>query len=152
MNPLRPRKVVPSIFAIDFEELRRLGMRAVVFDLDRTLRDPGPNDVKPEVLSLLERLTERGFRVGILTNRRPLEEDPLHEALAKTYPLCHTARKPSKRGFLSLLRTLETPPERAVMVGDRLLTDVLGANRLGMYSIRIRPEMRTGRSRRRPGG
>jgi len=26
-----------------------------------------------------------------------------------------------------------------VMIGDRLFTDVLGANRLGIYSIRIKP-------------
>jgi len=29
-------------------------------------------------------------------------------------------------------------PARAVMIGDRRLTDILGANRSGIYSIRVR--------------
>ena len=152
MNPLRPREVVASVFDIDFEALRRLGMQAVVFDLDRTLRDPGPNHVKPEVLSLLERLTASGLRVGILTNRHPAEEDPLHASLARIYPLRLAARKPWKAGFLALLRELDASPHQAVMVGDRLLTDVFGANRLGMYSIRVRPRCAASQPRARPSG
>ena len=135
---LRPRETVPSILEIDFERLRGLGVRAVLFDVDRTLKARGPTPLEPSVASLLERLRSAGFGVGILTNRRH-DGDPFLDALGDRYPLCHTARKPWKRGFLSLLHELRASPTEAAMVGDRFLTDVLGANRLHIYSIRVLP-------------
>ncbi len=146
MNLLRPRETVPSILEIDFARLRRLGMTAVLFDLDKTLKERGPAGLEPAVLALLEHLDSIGFRVGILTNRRH-DGDPLLNVLGDRYPLRHAARKPWKRGFLWLLRELGAAPHQAVMVGDRLLTDVLGANRLGIYSIRVRPTLGTSRHR-----
>jgi len=35
------------------------------------------------------------------------------------------------------LDKLDALPKEAVMVGDRIFTDIFGANRLGIYSIRI---------------
>ena len=141
MHLLRPRETVRSILEIDFERLLRQGMTTILFDLDQTLKERRVADMEPAVLALLERLDTIGLRVGILTNRRH-NGDPLLDTLGDRYPLRHTARKPWKRGFLSLLQELGASPQQAVMVGDRLLTDVFGANRLGIYSIRVLPPRR----------
>ena len=138
MRLFRPSETVPSIFAIDFPRLYEQGKRAVLFDLDKTLGGRRPARLEPSVVALLERLTDMGFRIGVLTNRRRVEGDPVIAQLAARYPLCHRAGKPSKRGFLTLLSAMEIPPGQAVMVGDRFLTDIFGANRLGIYSIRVR--------------
>ena len=79
-----------------------------------------------------------GFHIGILTNRRRIRNDPVIAALARRYPLHHTASKPGKAGFLALLQELKNPIAQAVMIGDRTFTDIFGANRLGIYSIRVR--------------
>jgi hypothetical protein len=153
MRLLRPDETAASIFAVDYQRLYATGKRAILFDLDRTLGGHRPSRLEPEVFTLLEDLTEMGFRIGILTNRRlrggskslfghctpSVKGDPVIDALARRYPLRHTAGKPGKRGFLALLAELDVPKERAVMIGDRILTDVFGANRLGIYSIRIKP-------------
>jgi HAD superfamily phosphatase (TIGR01668 family) len=50
--------------------------------------------------------------------------------------------KPSRQGFQKALELLQTTPDRAVMIGDQLFTDIWGANRMGMRSIwveRIHP-------------
>jgi HAD superfamily phosphatase (TIGR01668 family) len=137
MRLLRPDEKASSIFAIDYERLYRAGKRAILFDLDKTLGGHRPRRLEPEVYALLKDLATLEFRVGILTNRRQVKDDPVIEMLARRYPLLHTARKPAKRGFLTLLAELDIPKERAVMIGDRLITDIFGANRLGIYSIRI---------------
>ncbi len=149
MSLLRPRETVRSILEIDFERLVRQGMTTVLFDLDQTLKERKVRDMEPAVLALLEKLDAIGLRVGILTNRRH-NGDPLLDALQDRYPLRHTARKPSKKGYLSLLEELGASPQQAVMVGDRLLTDVFGANRLGIYSIRVLPPRRRPLWRRPP--
>ena len=139
MNLLRPREEVGSILDVDYERLYRLGKRAILFDLDNTLGGRRPAKLAPEVTTLLDKLTKMGFGIGILTNRRIGTKDAVIVELAKSYPLRCRAGKPWKKGFLDILAQMDLPAERAVMIGDRLFTDVLGANRLGIYSIRIKP-------------
>ncbi|HUT86606.1 MAG TPA: HAD-IIIA family hydrolase [Candidatus Heimdallarchaeota archaeon] len=137
MKLLRPREIATSIFEIDFARLYDAGKRAVLFDLDNTLGKRRSKRLEPQVLALLDDLKAAGFRVGILTNRRLSGGDQVIDLLAQKYPLLHRARKPGKNGFLQLIEQLDVSPQAAVMVGDRLLTDIFGANRLGIYSIRI---------------
>jgi len=138
MKLLRPCETASSIFEIDFSRLYGTGKRAVLFDLDNTLGKRRSKRLEPQVLALLDDVKAMGFGVGILTNRRLSGGDQVIDQLAQKYPLLHRAGKPGKNGFLQLLETLDASPQEAVMVGDRLLTDVFGANRLGIYSIRIR--------------
>jgi len=138
MRLLRPRETAATVFEIDFGRLSSAGKRAILFDLDNTLGKRWSKRLEPQVLSLLDGLQAKGFGVGILTNRRASGGDDVIRLLAGKYPLLHRARKPGKTGFLQLMEQLGTSAEETVMVGDRLLTDVFGANRLGIYSIRIR--------------
>ncbi|KPJ57804.1 MAG: hypothetical protein AMS16_00760 [Planctomycetes bacterium DG_58] len=138
MRLFRPRELASSIFDIDFARLYREGKRVVLFDLDNTLGQRWPKQLDPDVVRFLENLKRMGFQVGILTNRRQSNGDQVIEHLAQSYPLLHRAGKPSKKGFLQLLKEFDASPREAVMVGDRLLTDIFGANRLEIYSVRIR--------------
>ena len=137
MNLLRPHREVASIFEVDYERLYSLGKRAILFDLDNTLGGRRPAQLSPKVTTLLDSLTRMGFRIGILTNRRIGTKDAVITELSRKYPLLCRAGKPRKRGFEDILAQIGLPPERAVMIGDRLFTDILGANRLGIYSIRV---------------
>lgn len=100
---------------------------------------PGGTYPNPSESALLDKLTKTGFRVGIITNRRFGTKDAVIVELAESYPVRYRAGKPRKKGFLDILAKMNLPAERAVMIGDRLFTDVFGANRLGIYSIRIKP-------------
>ena len=137
MSLLKPREQVGSIFDVDYDRLYREGKRAILFDLDNTLGGRRTAQLTPEVRSLLDDLTDKGFRIGILTNRRWGTGDPVIVELGCKYLLRVRAGKPRKGGFKKILSQLDIPCEGAVMIGDRLFTDVFGANRLGIYSIRI---------------
>jgi len=137
MKILRPDEVVSSIFQIDYERLLRSGKRAIIFDLDNTLGPRKSTQLEAQVLALLDSLKGMGFHVGILTNRRNITNNLSINRLAEDYPLVHRASKPARGGFLFLLDKLDALPKEAVMVGDRIFTDIFGANRLGIYSIRI---------------
>ncbi len=138
MKLLRPCEEAGSILDIDYKKLYRLGKRGILFDLDNTLGGRRPAQLAPEVTTLLDKLTKMEFRIGILTNRRIGTKDRVIVELAAKYPLRCRAGKPRKKGFLDILAQMDVPPEHVVMVGDRLFTDILGANRLGIYSIRIK--------------
>ena len=133
MRKLRPTETVEAIFDIDFERLRILGKQALLFDFDKTLAARG-SPIMPSVSNaLLANLATTGFRIGILTNRRP------RRTIADvSYPIIYRARKPRRAGCLAMLETLSSSPEQAVMIGDRYITDVLGGNRLGIHTIRVK--------------
>ena len=138
MRLLRATETAATILDVDYDRLHATGKRVLLFDLDNTLGRRGMEHLPERILDFLLTLGERGFRVGVLTNRRRNAEGPAVRTLRAHVPVVHAAGKPARRGFLELLDVLEATPKDAVMIGDRRLTDVLGANRLGIHSIRVR--------------
>ena len=49
------------------------------------------------------------------------------------------ATKPLKRGFKKAIKELDLPEKNIAAVGDQIFTDVIGANRMKMYSILVEP-------------
>lgn len=133
----RPKETAESVFAIDYDRLWNAGKRVLIFDLDRTLTAWQGETLSRATKALLDSLTEKGFRIAILSNRKPegLNGDFL---TAVPFPVVRNAGKPRSRAFCMLLDQLKARAAEAVMIGDRYLTDVLGANRLGIHSIRVR--------------
>ncbi|HHK67083.1 MAG TPA: YqeG family HAD IIIA-type phosphatase [Candidatus Acetothermia bacterium] len=135
---LSPDEKASSIFEIDYDALYAAGKRVLLFDLDNTLGEGRPDRLAPAARELLLRLRKDGFRIGVITNRRRPAELPVFRDLSEHALLYHRACKPLKRGFLSLLEKLDASVDQAVMIGDRRLTDVFGANRVGIYTILLR--------------
>jgi len=54
-------------------------------------------------------------------------------------PFISAARKPSRRKLREAASKMNLPVEKVAMVGDRLFTDVLAGNRLGMFTILVEP-------------
>ncbi len=138
MRLLRAREVVDSVFDIDYDRLWAAGVRALLFDLDNTLGRRRSRRLGDEARALLHSLERRGFKVGILTNRRRGEAGGSAAELAREFTTLDVARKPHRAGFARVLAELGQPPSAAAMIGDRRLTDILGANRSGIYSIRVK--------------
>jgi HAD superfamily phosphatase (TIGR01668 family) len=137
MRLLRATETVETIFDVDYDRLRQAGKHVLLFDLDNTLGRWGAERLPARTIDLLLSLSDQGFKVGVLTNRKRNTEVPAMHTLRRHVPVVHAAGKPARRGFLSLLDALDASPADAVMIGDRRLTDVLGANRLGIHSIRV---------------
>ncbi len=54
-------------------------------------------------------------------------------------PYFSGAGKPSRRKLRQAIRAMDLPVSRVAMVGDRLFTDVLAGNRMGMFTILVEP-------------
>ena len=54
-------------------------------------------------------------------------------------PFISAAKKPSRRKLRQAAREMDLPLEQVAMVGDRLFTDVLAGNRLGMFTVLVEP-------------
>lgn len=50
------------------------------------------------------------------------------------------AQKPSRKGYRRALEKFKTPQEHTAMLGDKLLTDILGAKRSGVLALMVEPK------------
>lgn len=140
MRLIQPDEIRTSVHHVDYGQLRRFGRRALLFDLENTLclyRDWRFDD---RTWALLRDLLAQAFRIAILSNA-PLPEDSQFrgELASLGIPVFMRARKPLRGGFLRALEALGAKAEEAAMIGDQLLTDVLGAKRAGLYAILVDP-------------
>ena len=134
---LFPDEKANSVDDIDYERLVSSGIKAIIFDLDNTLALWGEDELEQEIVDLFDFLTSIGLRVGIMSNTKRQEIQDF--VLKLPFPHLFNANKPRSKGFKLMLDKLGVSAEKTVMVGDQLFTDVLGANRLDIYTIRVDP-------------
>lgn len=137
MRLLTPAECRPSVFAVDLERLRERGIRAIIVDLDNTLvawRHPRPTAAVHEWLA---RARAAGFKVCILSNGGARRVEAFAGECG--IPCVGAAGKPRRRAFRAALACLGTQPRETAVVGDQIFTDVLGGNRMGLYTILVRP-------------
>ena len=86
----------------------------------------------------LAAMGEAGIRVMILSNNRsPVRVERFCRDLGIDY-VGH-AGKPSSKGFRAAMEKAGVTPQQTAMLGDKLLTDVLGANRSGVLAVMVEP-------------
>ena len=136
----RPTRWTPRITSIDLVELRTRGIRGVIIDLDNTI--VGFRSLEPleEDAAWVRRAKDVDVRVAVLTNNGTPWAAEI--ALSLGVPCIPRARKPLPHGFRRALDVLEVEAHEAVVVGDQLFTDVLGAKLAGLEVILVDPLVR----------
>lgn len=136
---LRPEWVFDDYSEVTAEFLASLGVTLLLTDLDFTLAPKKVAEPDDAVKSWLSALQERGIDVVILSNNRnPNRVRRFCEGLGIDY-VGH-AGKPKKRGYLEAMKRHGRTKEQTVMLGDKLLTDALGAHRSGLPMLMVEPK------------
>jgi HAD superfamily phosphatase (TIGR01668 family) len=137
LSILYPDLYLTDIFKIPLEQLAAKGKRAMIFDLDNTLTPWNSAELKEEVIRWFAEIQALGFAVCILSNNHAQRIRNVAERLQ--IPFVCRGKKPLKKGYLEAMQVLHTSPGDTVMVGDQIFTDILGGNRLGLYTILVQP-------------
>lgn len=154
---IRERKRHDPEHEPDFITLTQQGLAQLgIVGLDRRVseaifealrvRVPESRPLFHDTLSTLASLQQRGFLLGVVTNRqhggKPFLDDLRTLGLLDYFREHHIAvsadlgvRKPHTTLFLHALNALGVPAEEAAMVGDSLSADIAGAKRLGIFAI-----------------
>ncbi|AMM93946.1 YqeG family HAD IIIA-type phosphatase [Peribacillus simplex] len=136
-----PSEHVKSIFNIDPQELKKRGIKGVITDLDNTLVEWDRPTATPDLIKWFDNMRDHGILVTIVSNNNEKRvrsfSDPLH------IPFIFQARKPMARAFHKARKTMGLKLEETVVIGDQLLTDVLGGNRGGFHTILVVPVAQT---------
>ena len=133
-----PRGVYPSVSHIDPQALAAKGIKLVLADLDNTLVPYKVPEPTAEVFAWKQALEEAGIQLFLLSNsRKPTR--PKHFAETLGIDFIGHAGKPKKGGYLRAMEMTGCTPEQIVMVGDQIFTDTLGATRMGIPPLLVKP-------------
>jgi hypothetical protein len=131
-----PHEIYDDVTAITPAELRRLGVRGLLLDIDGTLartKDPAPSEAVSRWLGLMRR---SGVALYVLSNNKsPARTERFAQMIGCSWR--HRSRKPARRGFLAAAEELGLRPEELAIVGDQIWTDVLGGLRCNMKTLMV---------------
>ena len=122
-------------------------VKAVLFDLGGTLVKEGQAIAFPHVVNVLDELRSK-FKLAIVCNTNTANLEDVKEIL-KQVGILHFFdavivskdvgfSKPDERIFQIALERIGVHPSEAVMVGNRVSTDILGGNKTGLKTILIK--------------
>lgn len=135
---LTPQWVFDHYEAVTPDFLRERGIKLLLADLDYTLAPKSVRDADDAVRAWLNALRAAGVTVAILSNNRDPRRVRRYCAGLGIDFVGH-AEKPLRRGYRRAMEKFGASPEETAMLGDKLLTDVLGAKRSGVLALMVEP-------------
>lgn len=138
LRNLVPGEAIESVYELHAEDLAANGIQLVLLDVDNTLLPWRHDEIPQESKDWIAGLAQAGLHICLISNTRNRERlAKIAGELGIEYKVGKF--KPSREMFYAALEDHGLTGEQAVMIGDQLFTDILGANRSGIHSILVRP-------------
>ncbi|MBE9146331.1 YqeG family HAD IIIA-type phosphatase [Planktothrix mougeotii] len=112
-------------------------IKGMVLDVDETLVPITEKSVSEQLKGWIDTLKPQTCLWLVSNNISQARIGSIAETL--NLPYISGAGKPSRRKLKRAVEAMDLPVEQVAMVGDRLFTDVLAGNRLGMFTILVEP-------------
>ena len=141
LNDFLPDQHVKNIFEITPQALKEKGIKGIITDLDNTLVEWDRPLATPKIIEWFEEMKRNKIKVTIVSNNKEGRVKAFSDPL--NIPFIFAARKPMGRAFKKAMLQMGIKKEEAVVIGDQLLTDVLGGNRSGFHTILVVPVAQT---------
>jgi HAD superfamily hydrolase (TIGR01662 family) len=144
MSNLKPDIVMGSVTQLNPEAIREdfPGIKAIAFDLDKTLTGQHDPAIPDEHLETIQVLSDAQFNIGIISNARSfVRAGRVHqikgqigrairsEVFVVTSLELNGVSKPSSEPFEMMAIKMSMQPWQIGYVGDQLFKDILGARR-----------------------
>lgn len=133
----RPTAALKSVLELTPEILGKMGVEALILDLDNTLtthNNPHPAKGVPE---WLDEMRNAGIKLLIVSNNHAPRVEPFAKALKLDF--VPEGAKPLPKGYNIAVKKFGLPKEKVCAVGDQIFTDILGANLAGIKSVFVYP-------------
>ena len=130
MNICRPKIYKKNIFEIDYNKLKEMGIKCIVFDLDNTL---GMIDNKkcPRNTKKLIKELQKDFLVLICSNNFKKRIKPYMVDLGVGG--VSFSMKPFTFGLKKIKHKYNLKKKEMCLIGDQIVTDIFVGNRKNLY-------------------
>lgn len=132
-----PGCALPQLSLPALQERAGHGIRALVIDVDLTLLPRRSAELPPAAEHWLREAAAQ-LPIHLFSNnpsRRRIGR--VSEILELPYTI--SAAKPRRAALRRVIQELKVPAPQVALVGDRVFTDVLGGNRLGLFTVLVKP-------------
>lgn len=134
---LYPDLYVENILKIDKDIIKKYNLKALLLDIDNTILYYD-RSIIDGLQDWVNQMKSFGVKLCILSNTNHIEKAQKIANIIDI-PYIYFAKKPLKSGFKRALDVVNVQNKYVAMIGDQIFTDVLGANRMKMFSILTKP-------------
>ncbi len=135
MDKYIPNMYQRSIFDINYRKLKEKGIKCIIFDLDNTLLLVKENVPNKKVCYLIKKL-KKDFNIYIMSNNSSKKRLNKAASMLKI-PYISFAMKPLSFGFNKIMKKHNYKSQEMCMIGDQLMTDILGGNRANVFTVLV---------------
>ncbi|MGY3724589.1 hypothetical protein SAMN05421767_10557 [Granulicatella balaenopterae] len=112
-------------------------IKTIFTDLDNTLISPKNPNATQELTKWINEMKEAGIQVVLVSNNKSSRIEKVAKQVE--VPFVYPALKPFHKGLEQAMSVVKCPKEQIVMMGDQLMTDVLGGTTFGLKTILVKP-------------
>lgn len=132
-----PKKYVKDFRYVDLNDLKKHNIKLIICDIDNTLVAHDESHPNEDVLAFVRRVKEAGFDFCLISNNFNDRVTIFAKDLnVPTYPM---AKKPLKLTYKKIVKEMGYQSHEIASIGDQIMTDVLGGNRMKIYTILTSP-------------
>ena len=134
------RVILPEV---SLDALRQKNIQLIILDVDNTLLSGKAEMLTANANKWIVEASEK-FKIHLFSNNPSLSRI---EKVAKLYDLDFTnnAGKPSRKKLIKVLDKTDLQLENIAIIGDRIFTDILVGNRIGLYTVLVKPITKEGK-------
>ncbi len=137
MNIFTPHYFEDNFFNINFNKLKKDGVKLIITDIDNTLVPYAVAKPTGKINELFKKLQSMGFNICFLSNNKSQRVDVFNEGHG--FYSVSLSRKPLPYGYKKCMEHHNCTKEETVFIGDQLFTDILGAKLAGIKCVLVKP-------------
>lgn len=145
---LLPNLYCRDIASVPFQRLAEQGIVNICIDLDNTLALRHSDLIEQHIIEALNKARQAGFinKICVVSNivfgkkRFNRVKFAAQQLQTPYFFAAHLFnRKPLAAPFLKAMEMMGSTAENTAMIGDQIFTDIVGGNRLGLYTVLVVP-------------
>lgn len=144
MNMLKiflPNQFYHNVYQLTPAYMKQNNLKGLITDLDNTLIRWDRPDATPELKEWFKGFVDAGIKVTICSNNNENRVKKFADQVG--LPFVFKARKPLPLGFNRARRLMGLKSHETVVVGDQVMTDMLGGNLGSFHTILVKPIVKT---------
>lgn len=134
INKILPNSYQKSVFTINYTKLKEKNINTLIFDIDGTIAKADDINISKDIQKLIDKL-KKSFNIILISNNHIERVKPVADLL--NLKMIYDADKPLKTPYNKVIQTFNVKKENIAAIGDQTLTDIVGANEYGIYSILV---------------